>query len=96
MGKASQIIIAEAILERAVLGALCDGRAEQGDEFYFSSAYIERVTGIGNELVRALLRELVDRGLASYCRGLMTEDGQLAGSGYAATLGGVAQRNVVS
>ena len=96
MGKASQIIIAEAIIERAVLGALCDGRAEQGDEFYFSSAYIERVTGIGNELVRALLRELVDRGLASYCRGLMTEDGQLAGSGYAATLGGVAQRNVVS
>ena len=96
MGKASQIIIAEAIIERAVLGALCDGRAEQGDEFYFSSAYIERATGIGNELVRALLRELVDRGLASYCRGLMTEDGQLAGSGYAATLGGVAQRNVVS
>lgn len=96
MGKAPHIIMAEAILKRAVLGALCDARAEQGDEFYFSSAYIERVTGIGNELVRALLRELVDRGLASYCRGLMTEDGQLAGSGYAATLGGVAQRNVVS
>lgn len=96
MAKASHIIMAEAILERAVLGALCDGRAEQGDEFYFSSAYIERATGIGNELVRALLRQLVDRGLACYCRGLMTEDGQLAGSGYAATLGGVAQRKVVS
>ncbi len=96
MGNAPHIIMALAILKRAVLGALCDGRAEQGDECYFSSAYIERATGIGNELVRALLRELVDRGLASYCRGLMTEDGQLAGSGYAATLGGVAQRNVVS
>ena len=46
MGKASHIIMAEAILKRAVLGALCDGRAEQGDEFYFSSAYIERVTGL--------------------------------------------------
>ena len=54
MGKAPHIIMAEAILKRAVLGALCDGRAEQGDEFYFSSAYIERATGIGNELVRAL------------------------------------------
>lgn len=96
MGKASHIIMAEAILERAVLNALCEGREQQGDEFYFSSAYIERQTGIGCELVRALLRQLVDRGLASYCRGLMTEDGQLAGSGYAATLGGVAQRRVVS
>ena len=95
MGKASHIIMAEAILERAVLTALCEGREQQGDEFYFSSAYIERKTGIGFELVRALLRQLVDRGFAFYCRGLMTEDGQLAGSGYAATLGGVAQRRVV-
>ena len=44
MGKASHIIMAEAILKRAVLGALCDGREQQGEEFYFSSAYIEQAT----------------------------------------------------
>lgn len=85
----STIIMAEAILEREVLVALCEGRKDQGEEFYFSSTWLHDRTGVNLLLVRAILRNLTDNGLVSYCRGLMTEDGNVAGSGYAATMAGV-------
>lgn len=46
---------------------------------------IAEMTGIPRELCRALIRGLIDKGLATYHRGLWTEDGEPAGSGYAIT-----------
>lgn len=40
---------------------------------------------IGTEWIRAALRSLRERGLVKFCRGLWTEDGEPAGSGYALT-----------
>lgn len=42
-------------------------------------------TGIGTELVRAILRQLRDKGLAVYSAGLWSEDGDPRGAGYAAS-----------
>ena len=37
---------------------------------------------IDKDIARAICRSLTDRGLASYMRGLWTEDGEPAGAGY--------------
>ncbi len=46
---------------------------------------ITDMTGIPRELCRAVIRGLIDKGLAQYHRGLWTEDGMPAGAGYRIT-----------
>jgi hypothetical protein len=45
--------------------------------------------GIDKDMVIALLRELKRRGHADFFRGLFTEDGDVAGAGYAPTRAGL-------
>ena len=85
-------IMAVAILERTVLAELAEARRCNGEFCFVRIAKIEEATGLGPELIRAILRQLVDQGLAEYRRGLFTEDGEVAGSGYAATLAGMAKK----
>lgn len=47
------------------------------------------------EVVRAIVRGLTDKGLAQYGRGLSTEDGEVAGAGYAITGSGLSLLRVV-
>lgn len=78
-------VVAVAILERAVLAVLIDA-AQRNAEFNFVGLkFVQNETGIGRELVRAILRQLRDKGLAIYGSGLWTDDGEVAGAGYAAT-----------
>ena len=59
---------------------------------------ISNRTGLDVKVVRRACRSLTRKGLAAYERGLWTEDGQPAGSGYRATRDGVeyaeARRNM--
>lgn len=60
--------------------------AEYGwEETGFRLRSLEQESGYPREVVRAVMRDLVDDGLARYLRGLMDEDGMAAGSGYALT-----------
>jgi hypothetical protein len=65
-----------------VLEALHD---ETGDYCYRSFASISRDTGLDRKAVRRACRFLARKGLAVYGRGLWTDEGEPAGSGYAAT-----------
>lgn len=78
-------VVAIAILERAVLAVLIDvgGRTPETNFVGFRRVCDE--TGIGVELVRAILRQLRDKGLAIYSGGLWSEDGDPRGAGYAAS-----------
>jgi hypothetical protein len=49
---------------------------------------VEQSTGRPRREVRLAIRALARKGLAEYHRGLMTEDGDLAGSGYCITPAG--------
>jgi hypothetical protein len=49
---------------------------------------IAKFLGISREMTRATLLELRDEGLVTYERGLFTEDGEVAGSGYGITMAG--------
>ena len=76
-----------AALEHAVLSVLpgktphCDF----GDDFYHALNRIAQDAGIDKETARFACRLLRDKGLAQYGRGLFTEDGMGAGSGYKLT-----------
>jgi hypothetical protein len=50
---------------------------------------LARETGLDRKVVRRACRSLARKGLAEYGRGLWSEDGEPAGSGYAATRAGV-------
>jgi len=58
------------------------------DEWCFGLSTIAGDAGLHRELTRGALRSLRDRGLAKFQRGLMTEDGDVAGSGYGITPAG--------
>lgn len=62
--------------------------ARRGEEWRSPFSSIARETGLSIEIVRALCRELRERGYASYERGLFSEDLQTAGSGYGVTAAG--------
>ena len=72
------------VAEASVLACLaCD------DEWAYPFAHISSDTGLSRDETRTACRALAVRGLAQFCRGLMTEDGDVAGSGYSATRAGV-------
>ncbi len=65
-------------------------RDHAGDFGYLSFATISANTGLERKVVRRACRSLTRKGLAEFARGLCTEDGGMAGSGYAAArVGGV-------
>lgn len=70
--------------EKAVLNVL----AEYGGEFYLGFQAISRRVLLPVDEVRLACRSLRNQGLVDFQRGLMNEDGQVAGSGYAITSAG--------
>lgn len=66
--------------ENRVLEYLC-----QDGELAWHFAPICQDLNMNRNEVRSACRSLRDKGMARFCRGLMDEDGQLAGSGYSAT-----------
>ena len=78
-------VIAVAILERAVLAVLIDVGDRTPETNFVGFRRVCSETGIGVELVRAILRQLRDKGLAVYSAALWSEDGEPRGAGYAAS-----------
>lgn len=70
------------VLERPILAALM-AVPEVG--WCRSLRGVEQFTGIPREVCRALIRGLIDDGLAEYHKGLWSEDGEPAGAGYSIT-----------
>lgn len=62
--------------------------AGTGEEYYLNFKSVARRSGLDPQHVRRSVRALARKGLAEYGRGLWTEDGELAGSGYRATPAG--------
>lgn len=72
--------------ERKILEYLAD---ESGDYGYCNFGAIHAETRIDRKAIRRACRSLTRKGLAQFGKGLWTEDGEPAGSGYAATEAGV-------
>lgn len=62
--------------------------AGTGEDYYLNFKAVARRSGLRPEYVRRSVRALARKGLAEYGKGLWTEDGELAGSGYRATAAG--------
>jgi len=74
--------------ERKVLTVLGDCYDE--DSGYHCFAYVMDETKLDRKAVRRACRSLKRKGLARFSVGLWTEDGEMRGSGYAATREGAA------
>lgn len=72
--------------EEKVLAALAASYSE--DFGYIGFAGVSRRTRLSRREVRRACRSLTRKGLAQFARGLWTENGRTAGSGYAATKAG--------
>ena len=68
--------------ETRALATLCQA---QGDWDFLSFKLISKRSGLDLVTTRHAVRSLAARGYAEFARGLWTEDGALAGSGYHAT-----------
>lgn len=68
--------------EDKVLGILACADRDFG---YSCFRALARRTRLSIRVVRRACRSLARKGLAQYARGLTTEDGEMAGAGYAAT-----------
>lgn len=64
-------------IDRAILSALGDN-----DEWCYPYKYLERITGYDREVLKPHVKKLRELNLVKYERGLMTEDGEVAGSGF--------------
>ena len=73
-----------------MLGALVDSRDEYGDFCFANFKSLSKEVGIPYSKVRRIVRHLARQELAEYANGLWTEDGKMAGAGYAATILGSA------
>lgn len=69
--------------------ALDDARP---DDVAFHFRHFERATGLPRDEVRRRVRALARKGLLQYERGLWTDDGEMAGSGYSITEKGLRVR----
>jgi hypothetical protein len=52
---------------------------------YFGFKTISKASGLDHKEARRIVRHLARHNLAEYAKGLMTEDGEVAGSGYRIT-----------
>ncbi len=79
--------------ERAVLTYLAERARymDEGTHYYFSG--ISEDTGLSRETVQSACRALRRKGLAHFSTSLFNDDGETAGSGYAATSYGIAYIN---
>lgn len=75
--------------ERKVLEVLEEISRPDG-EMCVAFNYIMGETKFDRKMVRKACRSLARKGLAAFYRGLMTEDGEVAGSGYSITTAGEA------
>jgi len=73
--------------ENKVLTALENLTLPDG-ELCITFDYISDEADLDRKEVRKACRSLARKGLAGYYRGLMTEDGEVAGSGYSITYAG--------
>ncbi|WP_319413918.1 hypothetical protein [uncultured Cohaesibacter sp.] len=80
----TDLIRAKQQLERHVLRLLADAYEANQDLCYLPLKMLE-TPEINREIVRAILIDLRKDGLATYAKGLWSDDGELAGSGYAVT-----------
>lgn len=73
--------------ERKILEVLAESYDSSGwDETgYYSFAPLEKKTGLDRKAVRRACRSLARKELAKYLRGLVDQDGMMAGAGYGAT-----------
>lgn len=72
--------------ERKVLAALAEAYSDYEDFCYLAFAGISRRSAIEDrKAVRRACRSLARKGLALYGRGLWSDDGEPAGSGYRCT-----------
>ncbi len=76
--------------EQRCLEVLCEGYYSEDDVQFSSFAGIQSRMGTDRRTVRRACRSLARKGLAEYQRGLVTEDGEMAGAGYGATKEGAA------
>jgi hypothetical protein len=79
--------------ETIALKALCE---VSGDWDYLSFKLICKRSGLNLVETRQAVRSLADRGCAAFSRGLWTEDGEPAGSGYRATDDGRSRYHAIS
>ena len=79
------IASARDVLDQAVLTRLLKCTVFGQYETFIALKWIAMATELPIETVRAICRDLTDRGLARYARGLFTEDGMAAGAGYGIT-----------
>nr|WP_319498052.1 hypothetical protein [uncultured Cohaesibacter sp.] len=78
------LLAAKRRLEQHVLRLLADAYKANQDFCYLTLKALE-TPEINCEIIRAILIDLRKDGLATYAKGLWTDDGELAGSGYAIT-----------
>lgn len=76
-----------AALQHVILNALADV-SQPG--WCVNLRGLQGRTGLPREVLRGLVANLRDRGLASYHKGLWTDDGEPGGAGYAITNAGLA------
>ncbi|WP_319568358.1 hypothetical protein [Cohaesibacter marisflavi] len=80
----NDLLRAKQQLERHVLRLLADAY-ESNQDFCYCTLKTLVTTEINREIIRAILIDLRKDDLATYAKGLWTDDGELAGSGYAIT-----------
>lgn len=80
----NDLLRAKQQLERHVLRLLADAY-ETNQDFCYCTLKALVAPEINREIIRAILIDLRKDGLATYAKGLWTDDGELAGSGYAIT-----------
>lgn len=73
---------------KKVLAALAESYNDYEDFCYSNFQRLIADTGLDRATVRRSCRFLTRKGLAQFGRGLWTEDGEPAGSGYSATKAG--------
>lgn len=82
---------AQRCFDRVILRRMADPHAAFGyfETFYSLRALVDPSL-LSRDMAGAICRSLKDRGFARYQRGLFTEDGETAGSGYGITRKGLA------
>lgn len=73
------------VLQRELLKMVLGVLDQQPEGWASNIRAVSREAGLNREVARAGLRLARERGLAVFCRGLFTEDGEVAGAGYSLT-----------
>ncbi len=74
--------------ETKALKALAEAYSDYEEFCYLSFKGIAKRSGLDPKLVRRTVRSLARKGFAEYGRGLWTDGGEMAGSGYCCTKAG--------